>query len=232
MSDERPFPAGFLVDGPADARATILLAHGAGASMDTPWMEQVAHAFAARGLTVVRFEFAYMAARRTGAARKPPPRADRLIPEYRAAIERLTSRHPLIIGGKSMGGRVASMVADDCFGLGIAHGLLCLGYPFHPPGKPDRLRTSHLESLRMPGLICQGTRDPFGTVEEVAAYRLPDTIRLHWLEDGDHDFKPRKASGRTLHEHLESVADAVAGFADTLSQPAPAPSADPPRSRT
>lgn len=206
----------FISDGPRDAAAAVVLAHGAGAPMDTPWMNAIATALAGHGLSVIRFEFAYMAARRTGGARKPPPRAEMLVHEYRNAIRALGAECRLIIGGKSMGGRVASMIADECHAAGLAHGLLCLGYPFHPPGKPASLRTAHLESLETPALVCQGTRDPFGTREEVSAYPLPGTIRFHWLEDGDHDFKPRKASGHTLAGHIESVADAVAGFAETL----------------
>ena len=216
MTGSGPFPTGFLADGPPDAAATIMLAHGAGAPMDTPWMNAIAGAIAARGLRVIRFEFAYMAARRSGAPRKPPPRAEKLIPEYRDAIRALGPSRCLVIGGKSMGGRVASMIAGACDGEWLANGLLCLGYPFHPPGKPSSLRTAHLEGLQTPALICQGTRDPFGTVEDVQAYDLPHTIRLHWLEDGDHDFKPRKASGLTLQDHVESVAQTVARFAGTL----------------
>ncbi|MFP1631018.1 alpha/beta family hydrolase [Zhengella sp. ZM62] len=216
MTAAKAGPAHFLADGPGDGAAAILLAHGAGAPMDTPWMNAVATALAGRGLSVIRFEFDYMAARRSGGTRKPPPRAETLMAEFTGAIAALEGRMPLIIGGKSMGGRVASMIADRCREAGQVSGLVCLGYPFHPPGKPASLRTAHLEGLQTPALICQGTRDPFGTVEEVAAYPLPDAIRFHWLEDGDHDFKPRKASGHTLASHIESVADAVAGFAQTL----------------
>ena len=116
---------------------------------------------------------------------------------------------PLFIGGKSMGGRVASMVAEALSAEGKIAGLVCLGYPFHPPGAPDKLRTAHLETLSVPTLICQGTRDPFGAREEVKAYPLSKAIRIHWLEDGDHDFRPRKESGRTAKQNLIDAADAV-----------------------
>jgi len=208
--------AGFLVDGDRQARATVLLAHGAGAPMDTPWMDAVARALAAARLRVIRFEFAYMAARRAG-TRKPPPRADLLVPEYRDAVERLGAEAPLIIGGKSMGGRVASMVADDMHAAGKATGLLCLGYPFHPLGKPAQPRTGHLIDLKTPTLICQGTRDPFGTREEVSSYELSDRIEILWLEDGDHDLKPRKTvSGITAAEHLRTLAAEVRAWADRI----------------
>jgi predicted alpha/beta-hydrolase family hydrolase len=153
----------FLFEGPEHAGQTILLAHGAGGAMDSPAMNALAAALAGSGMRVARFEFAYMAARRQG-TRKPPPKAETLIPEYRAAVAALGVRGQFIIGGKSMGGRIASMIADET----QADGLLCIGYPFHPVGKPEQLRTAHLKELRKPTLIAQGTRDPFGTRDEVA----------------------------------------------------------------
>lgn len=207
----------FLYDGPSDARATMLLAHGAGAAMDSSGMTALAEVIASEGLRVARFEFGYMAARRNG-NRKPPPKAELLIPEYAAAVEALGADR-LIIGGKSMGGRVASMVADELYGQGKISGLLCLGYPFHPPNKPDKLRTAHLEAIRTPTLICQGTRDPFGTRDEVETYDLAETIEFLWLEDGDHDLKPRKTiSGFSAADHLRTTAKAVAAFAERVCQ--------------
>lgn len=208
----------FLIDGPDDARQTVMLAHGAGAPMDSASMQALVKALAGAGFRVARFEFAYMAARRSG-GRKPPPRAESLKSEYRAAIEELKAKGALIIGGKSMGGRVASMIADDLHAANRATGLLCLGYPFHPPGKPDELRTEHLRALRTPALICQGTRDPFGTQEEVGAYELSDRIEILWLKDGDHDLKPRQSvSGLTAADHLGTLADRARVWADGLTR--------------
>jgi hypothetical protein len=199
-----------IIDGTADATATILLAHGAGAPMDSPTMENCSAALTRVGFRVVRFEFSYMAARRQG-IRKPPPRAETLRSEFLAAVSDQDPARPLIIGGKSMGGRVASMIADQAFDAGRIVGLLCLGYPFHPPEKPLELRTAHLEHLRTPTLIVQGTRDPFGTREEVSRYSLSGRIEFEWLEDGDHDLKPRKrVSGFTAQDHLTRMADAAA----------------------
>jgi predicted alpha/beta-hydrolase family hydrolase len=207
----------FLIDGPVEARTTVLLAHGAGAPMDSASMTAAAKALAEAGFRVARFEFAYMAARRDG-QRKPPPRAETLNPEYRAAVDALGAAGPLIIGGKSMGGRVASMVADELHAAGRIAGLLCLGYPFHPPGKPAQLRTAHLAGLATPALICQGTRDEFGTRDEVAGYAVSDRIELLWLEDGDHDLKPRKSvSGLTAADHLRTVAAAVSDWAGRIT---------------
>ncbi|MEH7845583.1 alpha/beta hydrolase family protein [Rhizobium laguerreae] len=207
----------FLLQGPEDARFTILLAHGAGAPMDSASMTAAANALAGVGFRVARFEFAYMAARRTSEGRKPPPRAETLNSEYEAAIAELGASGPLIIGGKSMGGRVASMVADDLHRRGKIAGLLCLGYPFHPPGQPGKLRTSHLRGLTTPALICQGTRDEFGTRDEVPGYDLSDRIEILWLEDGDHDLKPRKTiSGFSSADHLSTMANAAKAWAERL----------------
>jgi len=202
----------FLFDGPDSASTTILLAHGAGAPMDSASMTATAKALAAAGFRVARFEFTYMAARRSG-ARKPPPRAETVQPEYRAAIAALGAKGKLIIGGKSMGGRVASIIADDA----KPAGLLCLGYPFHPPDKPEQLRTAHLAGLKTPTLIVQGNRDPFGTPDDVAGYKLSKAIEVFWLEDGDHDLKPRKSvSGFSAADHLKTMADRVAAWSTSI----------------
>lgn len=196
--------------GPKAAKATLLFAHGAGAPMDAPWMEAFAGALGAAGIGVARFEFGYMAGRREG-VRKPPPRAETLMDEYVAAVDALRARGKLAIGGKSMGGRVASLVAMNLCQAGRVAGLVCMGYPFHPPGKPAQLRTAHLASLAVPTLICQGTRD------EVASYALSPAIAVHWLEDGDHDLRPRKAvSGRSFAQNLDEAVAAAARFVTAL----------------
>lgn len=200
-----------LSTGPAASERVLLLAHGAGAPMDSAWMDEMAALLADRGIRVVRFEFAYMAARREG-LRRPNPRADTVLDEYRAVIEQVRSETDAVpaIGGKSFGGRVASMVADEQFAAGGIRGLVCLGYPFHPMGKPEQLRTAHLAELATPTLICQGERDIMGSREEVAGYRLSPAITVSWAPDGDHDLKPRKASGHTLAENLAAAADRIA----------------------
>jgi hypothetical protein len=159
-----------------------------------------------------------MVSRRRLASRKPPPRAETLCPEYLAAIDALKAKGPLIIGGKSMGGRIASMIADDLHAAGRIAGLLCLGYPFHPTGKPEQLRTAHLAKMKTPALIVQGTRDPFGSRAEVATYALSKAIKILWLEDGDHDLKPRKSiSGFSAADHLRSLGEAVAAWAGRIA---------------
>lgn len=186
--------------------------------MDSASMNTSTAALVAMGIRVVRFEFAYMTARRDG-PRKPPPKAEKLIPEYLAAIAALGPLPgPLFIGGKSMGGRVASMIADEACSAGRVAGLVCLGYPFHPPGKPEQLRVAHLEGLTCPALIVQGTRDVFGARDEVATYPLSGRIEMLWLEDGDHDLKPRKTvSGYSAADHLQTMADEVAGWMERVA---------------
>lgn len=203
-----------LWTGPEDAAATLLLAHGAGAAMDSPFMNLMSEMLGARGIRVARFEFAYMAARRQGGKRRPPPKAETLDGEMIAAARQVAegASGKLAIGGKSMGGRVASHVADNLHQSGEVAGLVCLGYPFHPPNTPERLRVAHLASLACPALFIQGERDPFGNRKEVEALTLPPAIRIHWAHDGDHDLGPRGGSGSTRRGNLEAAADAIAGF--------------------
>lgn len=211
-------PTKFLIDGSNRAKHTILLAHGAGGPMDSPAMTAAAKTLTDSDFRVARFEFDYMARRRTASGRKPPPRAEMLCPEYLAAIDALGAKGPLIIAGKSMGGRIASMIADDLLASGRIVGLLCLGYPFHPIGKPDQLRTAHLAKMKTPALIVQGTRDPFGSREEVSTYALSKIIEILWLEDGDHDLKPRKRiSGFSADDHLKTLGETVSAWARRIA---------------
>lgn len=201
---------------PEVPRAALLLAHGAGATMTSPFMEAMAERLAARGLAVARFEFAYMAARRRGGPKKPPPRADRLIGEYVAMIGAAAAdagKLPLLIGGKSLGGRVAAMASADAKVAEAAAGVVCLGYPFHAPGNATDLRLEPLREARLPVLVCQGDRDPFGSAAEIAGWDLPASIAVTYLEDGDHDFKPRGRSPATWKGNLDGAADAVVAFA-------------------
>ncbi|MHB1207601.1 MAG: alpha/beta family hydrolase [Rhodospirillaceae bacterium] len=200
-----------LWNGPAKAALTVVLAHGAGAPMDTPFMTFFAEGLGARGFRVGRFEFPYMAARRTEGKRKPPDRQPLLLDTWRKVIAGI--KGPVVIGGKSMGGRMASLIADEV----EAAGLLCLGYPFHGAGrKQDEKRTAHLAKLKTPTLICQGTRDPMGDAATVAGLSLSKKIRVVWAEDGDHDLKPRKVSGRTHEQNLAAALDAATQFLAAL----------------
>ncbi|WP_413205710.1 alpha/beta family hydrolase [Rhodospirillum sp. A1_3_36] len=206
MSSDVTLP--ILRNGPKDAPLTVILAHGAGAPMDSPFMEVFAQGLSAYGWHVVRFEFPYMARRRAEGVKAPPDRQPKLLETWKAIVgeeSRTNGQRSLVIGGKSMGGRMASLVADE---LGVA-GLLGLGFPFHAPGKPEKAvdRCAHLAQLTTPTLICQGTRDSLGSRESIAALPLSSAIQVHWLEDGDHSLKPRKASGLTEAEnHANALA--------------------------
>ena len=202
----------FLETGPVGG-PTLLLAHGAGAPMDSNFMTAIADDLAALSVRVLRFEFPYMARRRSEGGKRPPDRMPALQAAFHAALaaaREASGDAPIFIGGKSMGGRVASMIADDA----RPAGLVCLGYPFHPPGKPDRLRTVHLASLQTRALIVQGERDPLGRRAEVESYDLAKSIAIAWAPSGDHDLKPLKSSGRT---HARNIADAAQAVRDFMA---------------
>lgn len=188
--------------------------------MTSGWMSRVSELLAEAGLRVARFDFAYMTARRETGLRRPPPKAEALVAEYEAAVAAILAesrtRQRLLIGGKSLGGRVASLAAQSLFDRGQVAGLVCLGYPFHPPKQPEALRTRHLKTLTCPTLIVQGERDPFGGPSEVAGYGLSPAIAVHWARDGDHDLAPRRSSGATLEDNLAEAVQVIARFAQGL----------------
>ncbi|MEO6593904.1 MAG: alpha/beta fold hydrolase [Planctomycetota bacterium] len=201
-----------LRDGPTEAPATIVLAHGAGAGMDHTFLATVAKGLAAAGFAVVRFEFPYQHDTRNGMRRAP----DRL-PVLQESMRDVVREHavaPIVLAGKSMGGRIATTIADE---LGVA-GVVVFGYPFHPPRKPEQLRTAHLAKLATPTLILQGERDPFGTPPEVAGYTLSPAIEVVWLPDGDHSLAPRKRSGFTAEAHLATAIERTVAFVAAVTQ--------------
>ena len=198
----------FLVNGPADSLATIVLAHGAGAPMDSDFMNYMALGLASENLKVVRFEFPYMSERRLGGSKRPPNPASTLMSCWRSVAKEVANYDTLFIGGKSLGGRIASTLADEL----SVRGLIVLGYPFHPQGKPHKTRTSHLETLKTPSLILQGERDPLGNMTDVCNYNLSSAIRIRWLPDGDHSFRPRKKSGHTEEQNRETAVTEITLF--------------------
>lgn len=190
------------------AIASLLLAHGAGAGMHSEFMQQLAELLCASGITVHRFNFAYMQRSETEGKRRPPERMPKLTADFVDAISSVAGDLPLFIGGKSMGGRVASMLEQQQ----NVKGCLCYGYPFHPPGKPDKLRTEHLNEDGMPVLILQGERDPFGNRAESQRYPLHQRVRRVYVADGEHSFKPRKASGIDWQQNMDFAAQQSAEF--------------------
>ena len=206
-----------LVNGPDTAQATVLLAHGAGAGMDTAFMTQMAQGLAEKEWQVIRFEFPYMAKQRISGRRTPPNRVEILLQSFLDQVQSLTTHQPLVIGGKSMGGRIASLVADGLSRESRILGCICLGYPFHPLGKPQTLRVEHLLKLQTPTLIVQGERDAMGSRGEVENYSLSQHLQFAWMPDGDHSFKPRKRSGHTEQQNMDLAVAKVNDFLGRLT---------------
>jgi uncharacterized protein len=190
-------------------QATLVLAHGAGAGQSHPFLVKFATALAERGLTVFTFNFPYIEARRS--APDPAARLESCYRDVVAAIADHSGRHgPLFIGGKSMGGRIATLIAAQPSSTAIA-GIVLLGYPLHPPGKPENLRVAHLASIRVPLLFIQGTRDPFGTPAELAPFLKPlrDLAAVHTVEGGDHSFAVPKTGPRSQAEVHTAIQDTI-----------------------
>jgi uncharacterized protein len=194
--------------------ATLLLAHGAGAPMDSDFMNLLSDALAQRGIEVWRFEFPYMARRRHDGVKRPPDRAPVLLQEFSAAMAKAGGGGRVYIGGKSMGGRMASLLATEQ----ACRGVICFGYPFHPPGKPDNLRIEHFPDVKAPLMICHGERDPFGKRDEVVSWSLPDSVVLHWVAQGDHDFKAPLRSGLLWAQQIDVAAEAVRNWLERSSK--------------
>ena len=200
----------FLHDGP-ETGPRLILAHGAGIPMDSEVMSVFAEWISEHGIGVQRFEFEYMANRRHTGKRAPPPAAERLLAEFKAAIDQSGAEKPYI-GGKSLGGRVATMIADELYSQGRISGVVVLGYPFHPPDSPNVLRIGHLQNYSCPTLILQGENDPFGTRDEVSGYQLAECISVHYALSGDHHLAPPVRSGRSAAENWREAAEQIAKF--------------------
>ena len=196
----------------------IVLAHGAGAPMDSGFMTLLCAELNRHHITTYRFEFPYMQRRRAEGVKSPPDRQAVLLDAWREAFRRVVLQRgrrkgPLLIGGKSMGGRMASLVADELRPAGFC----CFGYPFRAPGKTGKDRTGHFRDLATPGLILQGTRDAFGRSGQVETTGWSPALSLQWLEEGDHDYQTRKRSGLTQQSVVAEAAAHVERFAKRLS---------------
>lgn len=192
----------------ADLSNTILiLAHGSGQAANSPWMEQLAALLEAADIQTHRFNFEYMDAALKAGKPRPPARMPKLLEEFESQLEQFRGRR-MFVGGKSLGGRVASHLATKH----KLSGVVAFGYPFHPPRRPEKLRTEHLSSLLCPMLILQGERDPFGKRAEVEGYKLPSRVKVHWLGGGDHQLEPLKKHPATLESNLQSAVEQTAIF--------------------
>ncbi|OHY94073.1 alpha/beta hydrolase [Vibrio rotiferianus] len=196
----------WIAEGPENG-PPFIFAHGAGAGMEHDFMTAVAKGLVEQGIRVVRFNFPYMVKRAEDGKKRPPDRAPKLLEAYEEVITHFTSQ-PIVIGGKSMGGRMSSLLADNELVAGVA----CLGFPFHPPGKPEKYKGEHLASIEKPTLILQGERDTFGKREEFDSFALSEQVKVSFLPDGDHSFKPRKSSGHTEASNIALTVDQLARF--------------------
>ena len=193
------------------SRAVFVFAHGAGGNMRDRSMGAAAHVLREHGFDIVRYNFLYKEKGRGGPDQMP------VLKKTVAAVvartrEELQAEKPLIIGGRSMGGRASSMLAADGFDC---DGLLLLAYPLHPPGKLDQLRDAHLPAIKVPTLCFNGTRDPFCQPDlmEVVLKRLGSNFEMHWLEGADHSFHVLKSSGRTDAQVLDEFGVATDAWA-------------------
>lgn len=188
--------------------AQLILAHGAGAGMDSEFMVTMANNLAKLGVTVGLFDFEYMQQAKLEGKKRPPQRAPKLLAYFESILAEVDVNLPLFIGGKSMGGRMASMLACEQ----SVKGVVAFGYPFHPPGKPEKLRIEHFPDLNVPLAIIQGERDTFGKKDEVESYPVCDNVHTFWIPDGDHSLVPRKASGLTQLQNWQTAAEIASQF--------------------
>ncbi|MDZ4825655.1 MAG: alpha/beta fold hydrolase [Actinomycetota bacterium] len=200
------------------ADRAVLLAHGAGADMNAAALTVVADALAKAKVPSLRFNFPYMSKGRGGPDR--PPVLLAAVREAAAELAKQAKVAPdrIVLGGRSMGGRIASMVAADADDPLPALGLVLLGYPLHPPGAPEKARVEHLPRVRVPTLFVSGTRDSFGSPDELkaAAKKVKGKVSWYWIETGDHGFKPLKAGGSTPAAALTAAAEATVEFVISL----------------
>jgi len=208
----------FLVNSPKkDPKGVLLLAHGAGKGASNPFLDTIAQGVVNSGVRVVRFNFPYMEGMLRTGKRKSPNSGEVLrkcfsdVISHCIEIEQVPAKY-IIVGGKSMGARAASMIADKHKVVGV----VCLSYPFHPPRKPKPLRITNLQTIQTPTLICQGERDPNGGREEVEQFSLSNSVQFQWLADGDSNFKPPKASRHSLQENMATAMVVINRFIDDL----------------
>lgn len=207
-----------------NSNAVFIFAHGAGAGQDSDFMQAIAKRLETNGVKVVLFDFPYMQKMKAENRRRPPDRMPKLIQAYQEKILEVIqsldkSQKNIFIAGKSMGGRVASMLASSSSVIHSLKGVICLGFPFHPPKSPDKYRGEHLENINLPVMILQGERDPFGTKQEVENFNLSKSVDTYFIADGDHSFKPRVKSGHTLEANYSDTVARIIAFMNEHSKP-------------
>ena len=202
-----------------DPKALVIFAHGAGADMKHQYIEDLVQLMNAQQLNVLRFNFPFMDKRKLDGKRRPPDRMPTLVACYQSILANVTTDLPIYIAGKSMGGRVAAILAGDkdLMNTHQIRGVICLGYPFHPAKKTDKLRLAPLQETQRPVLILQGQRDALGSEIEIKAYELSSHCQLHFFNDGDHDLKPRVKSGYNLKQHQSAAVNKMRSFIDEIN---------------
>ncbi len=209
-----------IVNNVENPKAQIIFAHGAGANMHHDFMKQITALFNQNNINVLRFNFPYMDRRAETGKRYPPNRMPMLIDCFKTVVAEAVQNKcinyplPLFIGGKSMGGRVAAMLAGDDDIAQLIQGVFCVGYPFHPPKKPEKLRLEPLQDTQTPIFIVQGDRDTLGAEQEIVDYELSSLCQITFLADGDHSLKPRVKSGFTAQQHMKSAVQRIVVFID------------------
>jgi len=191
-------------------KAFVIFAHGAGADKSHEFMDNVTNLLNAQDINVLRFNFSYMDVRLAEGNRRPPDRMPKLLECFETVIKDLDTDLPVFLAGKSMGGRVAATLARDKT-LNVL-GVMCLGYPFHPQKKPEKLRLEPLQQTQKPILILQGTRDALGSEEEIFGYEFSEKCHCVFFTDGDHNLKPRVKSGFTHNQHLQESVNEMVRF--------------------
>jgi|TARA_B110000091_G_C13606140_1_gene386761 hypothetical protein len=203
-----------------DPKALLVLAHGAGADMNHEFMETITSQLNLHQINVIRFNFPFMQKRAEDGKRRPPDRMPKLIDCFLSLLSTIDSQLPLFIAGKSMGGRVAATLMNESIAgclFPYINGGICLGYPFHPQKKPEKLRLEPLQDNQKKLLIVQGDRDTLGNKDEIARYDISTLCEVLFLSDGDHNLKPRVKSGFTPQQHIETTIQAIVGFIDANS---------------
>lgn len=199
-----------------NAKATVIFSHGAGADKQSEFIGNVSQQLVQHQINVLRFNFPYMDKRAQDGKRRPPDRMPKLLDCLNSVITRYCAEAntsvPLFLMGKSMGGRVAATYAKT--ESGKISGVICLGYPFHPQKKPEKLRLEPLQDIVKPVLVVQGDRDALGNKTEIENYSLSRYCQLNFLADGDHDLKPRVKSGYTHQQHIHSAVELINRFID------------------
>ena len=207
-SNKEELPISTIENTVENPKAFVIFAHGAGADKSHEFMDNVASLLNVQDVNVLRFNFSYMDVRLAEGNRRPPDRMPKLLQCFETVIEELNTDLPVFLAGKSMGGRVAATLGRNET-LNVL-GIMCLGYPFHPQKKPEKLRLEPLQKTQKPILILQGTRDALGNEEEISGYEFSDKCHCVFFTDGDHNLKPRVKSGFTHSQHIqESVIEMV-----------------------